>query len=278
VRAFAEYQSNGTTTAMVRPPSSKLQKEPQSLEPAPRRYDWSLKSVIASVAREVHRPNHEPGNPSAINMFRLLPPLGFWWPVRTDTTSRLGRERYRPPLDPRDCQCVVRGITRALRLGSDGEHRALLLGDRERELEGTVWVWGVTKEVLERAMVLLVVAATEVVEEAVEADIYEDPTGFVMDLRKGNETAWFAHKEVRPGALVKLLRLAMMARQGHLERLKGGTTAHGERETLANAVDGLINVVECRFAENVEVMDKHFEDVEGLQFVEMDRLEEAWRR
>lgn len=122
-------------------------------------------------------------------------------------------------------------------------------------------------------MVELVVAATELVEDGIEAEIYEDPEGFMWELKWRNEDAWFANLEVGDVVVWRLLRLAMVARQGWLERLSRGPEDKG---SLANAVDGLLNVVECRFDGDEEVMERHWGNKEGWEFVEGCELERAW--
>ncbi|KAK4447816.1 hypothetical protein QBC34DRAFT_466827 [Podospora aff. communis PSN243] len=239
-----------------------------------------LKSVIGCVVQEACRANCQPErNPPAVQWFRLLPPVGFWWPVHVEQVGASGRERYRPPLDARGCQAIMRAIKLALKLGSDEEQRAFLLGDvdGEGEWEGRPWPWGVTREVLERALVVLVVTATEVLEEGEGWEMYEDGEGFVRELKGWNDgISWFSRKEVGGEVLVGLLRLIMVARQGWVETPMGNGGGPEGRETLANAVDGLLNVVEGRVGGDREVMEMHWRNEEGWRFVNGEKLKGGW--
>ncbi|KAK0649283.1 hypothetical protein B0T16DRAFT_491939 [Cercophora newfieldiana] len=242
----------------------------------PRKVDWSPPGVIASVYREVRHTQPSAGQSPGVEMFRLLPSDGFWWPVHVQREGPFGTERYRPPIDGKDCRLVLQSIARALRLGGDEEHRGLLLGDGDGEgmWEGRVRRRGVTREVFERAVAGLVVAAMEVLEEGVEAGIYEDPEGFVKGVKGRGGRVWW--RGVDGEVMMRLLRLVMVARQGWLERLDGGRRGPQRTGVLVMAVDGLLNVLEGRFGGDVEVMDRHWDNDEGWEFVEGYKLEGAW--
>lgn len=226
-----------------------------------------LNGVISSVAHEAHRdrPNLDSTASPGLELYRLLPPTGFWWPVHVEPAGWFSSKQYRPPLDTKEAQCSLRSIELAPKLGSDDNHRAALLGDWEGKWQSVNWPRGITTDVLEMAMAMLVVAATEAVEESVEAGIYEDPKQFVRELKGRNEKAWWAGRNVSWKVLVKMLRLVMVARQGWLASADKGKGGGWEESGLANAVDGLLNVVECRFAEDVKVMDKHFGNEESWE-------------
>ncbi|KAK0611400.1 hypothetical protein B0T14DRAFT_607491 [Immersiella caudata] len=263
-------KSGNTTTSMARFPNGR--KQEKRLQSA-----GSLKSVIGSVAREACRAQCNSRHSPAVEMFRLLPSTGFWWPVHAKQVDEAGGEQYRPPLDVKSCLTIMHAVMSALKVGSDEEERGYLLGDVQGngQWEGRVWPWGVTREVLERALVGLVVAATEVLEEGEGVEMYEDVEGFVGGVKWRNGGSWFAKREVRGEVLVRVLRLVMVARQAWVERGKNSGGLEG-RETLANTVDGLLNVVEGRIEMEEEAMERHFGNEEGWRFVKGEKLEDGW--
>jgi hypothetical protein len=94
-----------------------------------------------------------------------------------------------------------------------------------------------------------------------------DESGDDDDEQTDEEEEWDESREVLPAAMYAFVRLAIQARQYFLERTPSWKRDLVGEAMLARRTDEMINLLECRYTGDWDVLDAYFEDVEGARHV-----------